>query len=492
MNFDGECGCRLRCDRQRGLLKLSGVAGYKVFTFSGCESNLEFALRMRFMRDLPPISPESWIKFEPYALSVIQDLCLRQPFHFTRRNLFERWVLRYDLNKRNCLKLWHDEPETNEKFLFKASACVKYEINIESDKPLKPRAFFPKHHTNLATNGPLMWFIKHKLGYIFDGLRCPLLFGSGYSNRSLGDQFGKVLSTKNSDLVAVELDLSMCETTMRGPFLGIERQLYRGLGLSHSECDFLLKHPLSFGSSSKRHLKFQMPFCRESGTANTTVGNTVVFGICLLAVMRMFGCLDRQWFSLVGGDDACIYCERQLVPKVRAVVDFISTLGLKPEALYHDSVYAGRFYGGRMLQVLENGVLRWCHCPLIGRALCKNNCVKFQGNRNPLLWLRDVTIGRTFEWSHMPLLRSMNSSIKTMNFGTGINRIPLPYRDINCDSIVMQPAYVTYMQLADVYGCSVDDLIDADHYLASFFLGDWFGKDLDHYILKSICDVDLK
>lgn len=448
---------------------------------------------MRFMRDLPVIDPSSWL-FLHYDLdSVLSTYSVVDPKFITRRGLFKRWVSRYPPSKQALMRRAMEEPEENEGMIFRSGGCVKFEVNLLGDKPMKPRVFFPKSNTNLSQNGPLMYFIKHKLNIMFDGIRTPFLFGSGYSNIGLGSKFGRALSRLGPDLVAVELDLSMCETTMRGPMLKLEGEVYGLLGLSKSEISFLLNHAVSYGNSSKRRLKYTMPFCRESGTANTTVGNTIVFATLLWASMRHFGILDATWLCLVGGDDACIYCSLSLVVKIRKVVDFVVTLGLKPEALYHDNIYSGRFYGGRMLQVLApGGRLIWVHTPLIGRALAKNNCIKYSGNRKPLLWLRDVTEARYYEWGHLPVLGAVNRCIGTMYFGAGKNTIPMPYREINSEKVLLSPCLETWIQLSLVYDVNVSDLLDLEWYLSCIFSGDWLGVELDHPVLDTICNVDLK
>jgi hypothetical protein len=337
-----------------------------------------------------------------------------------------------------------------------------------------------------------MYFIKHKLNLMFDGIKCPLLFGSGHSNVSLGRKFGAALSRLGSDLISIELDLSMCETTMRGPLLQLEGMVYSLLGLTSSEVDFLLKHPLSYGKSSKRHLRFKIPFCRESGTANTTVGNTIVFSTCLLAAMRSMGILDSQWLCLVGGDDACIYTSLNLLYKFERGVELVSKLGLKPEAIIHDNIYSGRFYGGRMIQYLYGSDLVWAHTPLIGRCLTKNNCIKYSGQHNPLTWLRDVTVARFYEWGHVPILGPINRAISRYPFPLGKCNIPLPYKDIFSEHVILKPCFETWLQFSQVYSHDVSTLMSCEEEMFLHFSSNWIGKQIVNQIIEDICCVDLK
>lgn len=498
LSFNGNCNCHLPCDRTRGLLRLSSIKGHTPFTFTGCEGNLEFALRMRFMRDLPVIDSELWAELDAYLDQTVLNFKNLNPLYINRKNLWSRWLKRYDPVKKGRMLAAKDDPlNTTDASQFRSGACVKYEIGTMSDKPLKPRAFFPKSDYNLSINGPLMYFIKSKINKIFDGQSTPFIFGSGKTTVSLGKCFEQGISKfDGKPLVSIELDLSMCETTMRGPFLVLEKFVYRALGLTNKECDYLLKHTTSFGSSGKRNLKFNMSFCRESGTANTTIGNTIVFASVLWSVMRYHGIDDRDWLALIGGDDCCVYCEKALIPKFKLVVEMVTGLGLKPEVLYHENQYAGRFYSGRMMQFYDpvNERIRFVHTPLIGRCLAKNNCVKYEGSKNPLTWLRDVTIARNYEWGHIPILRECNKgNLENFSQIKGKRKIPLPYREIESSKVLLTPARCTYEQLMAVYSCTEEDLESAMDYVEDVFAKPtWFGLELDHPIISKMCEIDLK
>jgi len=477
---------------------LSYVENHEPYTFGTCSYNVREGLRARFFRTLPVINPSTWVALENNLFDVIRLLKRVQPNYskhgpFSKdHGLFNRWVVRYPPSKLKLMKDSHQDPEhLNE---FASGVCVKYETNLFGSKRPKPRVFFPKKPTNLAQNGPLMYYVKRKISYIYNGLRTPFIFGSGHTNVSLGAAFEKALPL-STDLISIELDLSMCETTMRGPFLVLEREVYRSFGLTNDECDYLLKHTTSYGTSSKHDLRFKMPFCRESGTANTTVGNTIVFSVCLYAAIQSVGLLDSQWICLIGGDDACIYTSRTNLPLFHRAIKLVSDMGLKPEEIIHDNIYSGRFYGGRMIQYWfpNDNKRHFVHTPLIGRAISKNNVVK--AIRTQLLgpWLRDVVQARVYEWGCVPLLSDINEVMFPQFIGiSGKRKIAIDYRDIVISKIPHLYDTNTLEQLSVVYNCSVSDLQDTQLFLREHFSGDFLGKPICNDIIELICTIDLK
>jgi hypothetical protein len=493
-SWNGECGCKSPEDRMRGILVLSSVEGREPFSFSGCESNIWFALRMRFMRDLPAIDTTSWELIEQDIKWVIAQYAKRK-VNVSHKGWYNRWVGKFPENKRNKMNNSRDDPMPVTSSTFAATVCCKYEIGIMKF-PLKPRAFFPKAPDNLVRNGPSMNFIKVHLTRLMNGKKTPFIFGPGHNSLQLGRAFENAVNLRKmnwNNMVSVELDLSMCETTMRGPFLVLEGDVYRALGLNLSDIDFLLSHESSYGKSAKRAFRFSMPFCRESGTANTTPGNTVVFATCLWAAFKRFGIHENNFVCLIGGDDACIYLDRSLVQKVKLAVDFVSKMGLKPEPLYHDNIWSGRFFSGRMVQVrLVGRGLTYCHIPLIGRCLAKNLCCKYRGQKLAP-WLRDVTQGRVYEWEHVPVLRQVNVAMRAQYSDVvGACRIEMPSREINPSKIRLSFCDETFEQLACVYGVEVSDINALCAYMSTHFSKNWIGKTLAHEVIELMCDVDLK
>lgn len=491
-----ECGCADLADRNRGILVFSYVDNFEPYTFSGCEGNLAFALRMRFMRDLPPIDSSSWILHENLFLTKLRMLGVFHDLYFssdTYRRMYTRWVKRYPLGPRRRMDDARANPVMeNDTQQFASAACVKYEVLNESGKPLKPRAFFPKSAHNLCRNGPIMYYVKRMISKIFDGLTTPLIFGSGHNNRSLGDAFVRAVEHQKlvlSDLAAIEIDLSMCETTMRGPFLQLEKEIYLNLKIQPRDVKYLLEHAYSYGKSIKRRLAFKMPFCRESGTANTTVGNTFVFGFLLWSL------LDCKYVALIGGDDCCIYLNKSDVVKARQAIHTIANLGLKPEAFEYDNYYSGRFYSGRMLPFKdENGHEVILHTPLPGRCLAKNNCMKFYKNQpvDPKVWLGEVTLGRKFAWGHVPILAPVQRCFSKLfpHLKGRCRNLDTP--QIVSDSRRYYSSDHTYYAMSEVYQCGVGDLQALEQYLEDFFLGDFYGKALSSSLLENICEADLK
>jgi len=493
-DWNGDCGCKMKMDRQRGILKLAWIDGFEPFSFSGCEGNIYFALRMRFMRDLPPIETQSWEELERSLIYVTNEF-KRRKIYIDHKGWYHGWVNKFPINKQNKMNAAFNDPEPVSKATFAATVCCKYEIGIMKE-PLKPRAFFPKAPSNLVRNGPSMYYIKKHLMYLMNGIRTPFIFGPGHNSLQLGQKFQKAMARKNllaDDVVSVEIDLSMCETTMRGPFLVFEGDIYRALGLGLADVDFLLNHRESFGKSTRRNLSFRMPFCRESGTANTTPGNTVVFAGMLWATLYHLGLSEDKFVCLIGGDDACIYLKRENVMYARRAIEFITRMGLKPEPFYHDNMWSGRFFSGRMMQVRRvGGGLTYCHVPLVGRCVAKNICCKYRGQRiEP--WLRDVSQGRIFEWEHIPILRQINLAMRAKYSGViGKCRIEMPSREIDPTRVRLIFSDETFEQMAAVYNLTVDDINKTCEYVGVHFQGDWIGKPLNSEILEIMASIDLK
>ncbi len=508
LNFDRECGCNDPLYRRRGVLALSWVQGHEPYSFAGCENNIWYGLRMRFMRDLPKIDVDEWIALESNLDHVVALIKERSP-RLSRKSYFNSWVKRFPLNKRNKMA---EQRDLGVKVLhgdFAATVCCKWEVGLRGDSiddcgcfyaVFKPRVFFPKPPTNLAFNGPNMYYVKRKLALMLNGICVPFIFGPGNNNISLGKKFGNAMAHRNfnyDDCISIELDLSMCETTMRGPFLVLESMIYKALGLSLYDIDYLLNHDKSHGKSMKGNLRFNMTFCRESGTANTTPGNTVVFMAVLWATLLKHGMTENDFVCLIGGDDAAIYVRRVSSPKVIAAVKSINKLGLKPEMIIHDNIYSARFFSGRMIQarVCGEDKVQFVHMPLIGRCLAKNLCCKFRGQKvEP--WLRDVSIARFYEWEHIPLLREVNLAMRAQFNGVvAKNRIDMPTREIEVSKRKLVWADTTFQQLSIVYGIEERDINMAQQYIHQHFQRGpayWIGRPLEHEVIEIMCGIDLK
>jgi hypothetical protein len=376
--------------------------------------------------------------------------------------------------------------------IFSSSICCKYEVGFYKE-PLKPRVFFPKPDANLVHNGPVMNLIKNKIMRLFNGVKTPFIFGPGNTPLSIGNKFTKAIEKYlPHDFTCVELDLSMCETTMRGPFLIVEELVYKHLGINRWDIEFLLHHRFSYGRSVKQNLKWSMPFCRESGTANTTLGNTVVFATMLWSAMQEY---KIPFVCLIGGDDACVYLPRHLQFVFPKVVDIITKCGLKPEPIYHKHFFEGRFFAGRIMtcRKINSNERVYAHVPLIGRCIAKNLCCKISQGQRFDTWLRDVSIGRQFDWEHVPCLSVVNRAIRSkFQHVVGKCVVEVPYRDIKTERLTFGLCDETYEQLAQVYQIQVDDIISLENYLHKHFNGDWIGKPLQSEILEIMCEVDLK
>jgi hypothetical protein len=488
LNYDGECGCKDPANRQRGVLLLSYVKGHKPFTFAPCESNICHGLRLRFMRELPSINSGAWCELEIKIKNVLLEFS-NAPF-VSHKGFFNKWKAKFPLPKQARMQAAKDEPIVEG--MFASSACCKYENGFYKE-PLKPRVFFPKADSNLVRNGPLMNLIKIKIGRLFNGVKTPFIFGPGNTARSLGAKFTRAVNKYLPfDFTCVELDLSMCETTMRGPFLLIERDIYHAMGIKRDDIDFLLNHKYSYGKSTKGNLSWRMPFCRESGTANTTVGNTVVFAAVLWSFLKLY---NINFVCLIGGDDACVYLPRNQVETFRNVVSRISACGLKPEAVYHKHPFEGRFFAGRMMKVRLINTCKhvWAHVPLIGRCIAKGLCCKYTYGQKYDTWLRETTTGHIYDWEHVPCLSVVNRTIRSQfTHVVGRCTIEIPYRDIQTTRLTFGMSDLLYEQLALVYNIDREDIISLEKYLRQHFSGNWVGKGIEHEVLEIMCDIDLK
>lgn len=497
LKFDNECGCKHPDNRRRGGLMLAWLSGFEPYTFAGCENNIQLALRMRFMRTLSPINPYAWQALEEHIKLIISCIKSRQKM-IPQVDLFDKWVRKFPQTKQALMRKCLAEPEEPHYGTFAASVCCKWEVGIAiegENKPFKPRAFFPKTPHNLCRNGPNMDYIKTHISRLFDGRETPFIFGPGNNNLQLGSKFSNAIRRRacNDDWMSVELDLSMCETTMRGPHLVVEGDVYRKLGLSSDDVDFLLTHKTSYGTSTKRNLKFSMPFCRESGTANTTPGNTVVFAVELWAALTYCGVTENDFVALIGGDDSALYFHKSLIHRVRCAISIVTDLGLKPEAIEHPTINGARFFSGRMIQCRRVGhpTLVYVHMPLIGRCVAKNMTCKWQGQKlGP--WLRDVSIARFYEWEHIPILREINVNVRAAFSGyIGDCRIEMPYRAIDASKTRLVYCDTTFNQLATVYGLEVDDINKCCAHMNQHFSGNWIGKPIDDEVLEIMARIDL-
>lgn len=490
-----DCGCRAAADRKRGAVKIIGVKDRICVTFAGCSGNILYAVRMRYMRELPPMNHLAWERLET-VFDVLLNVVEKKWLYYDADKWYRIWLAKLPLSKRTRMIRAKLDFEEDSKTQHDTSVCCKFEVNPWKE-PFKPRAFFPCPDPHLVRSGPSNFFIKTRLARLMNGVATPFIFAPGNNNAQLGWRVQSALEARNlygtDDLVATELDLSMCETTMRGPMLEVQRRMYRALGLSSAEVDYILPGGVVRCTSKKRLFSADIPESRFSGRSDTTPGNTAVFMGMLWCALALAGMGEDLYVAPIGGDDCLIYHRRKHRPAVEDAVAHLGNCGLKPEALYHDNATAGRFYSGRFIRLgmLDSDFCQLVHVPLIGKSLVKCLHCKYVGQRvEP--WIREVSNGNKYAWEHVPVLKQVNVALRAKySDARGKCRIDLPYREINSTYVVLQPIEETYADLATAYNITVEQIKDLEKYAEVFMAGDFFGQDMEHDVLQLMCDVDL-
>jgi hypothetical protein len=340
-----------------------------------------------------------------------------------------------------------------------------------STKLLKPRGFFPKHAKELIKTGPPMWEVNKLMKKRINGQGIPFIFGAGRNPLQLGGLLTRALKWDINSFNSFDADLEMCETNMRGPVLFMESILMRRLGVKEKVINQIYgETKVKICSSAGNHC-YEMPLVRLSGTANTTVGNTLSYMTLLWAVLMQNGIKDDEFLCLISGDDCALMVHKKInVDKIKYCFNELIGLGIQPELKQHDHFYKMSFYSGRFIPVVSStGCIVLRHAPMIFRTIFKSFSVK---SHNSINW-KTIAFNNCYsrylcEYVGVPIL---------YNWNLNLMKIFEPYKDINIKNVERNYMYIeskskiincnininTYIAVAIAYETTVEHIIQIEN-----------------------------
>jgi len=508
-----ECKCLAKEMRPPEIASFFVTSAYTPLAFTNCTCNVYAALRMRWMRQIRPQNRELWsIEYATMIDKLTPFLKFEDLGADITPEYIDHWLSRYHLAKQERLKLSRFDSKTKfdrdkSKFFCKRELLTKEQSDIkEPDTSWKPRGINAKDPGHQMITGPSMHRIADHLVDRFDGQRTGFIYACKRSPDEVGVLLQKSLLDKGLSLgsQAVECDLKMCETTMRGYFIDLENAIYKNFGISEKVRHTLFKKNENHGTDFSNSIHYSTGQCRESGATNTSVGNTIVYASILYLGM-LYALIDPNHVVVViGGDDCVLYYDEKKISEdaLKALFHYVSQMGLEPELIYHKVAVRARFYSGYFLPFGvrdSDDDTVYCHVPMIGKAAVKSGTMIEKPGLDPWRWLLDTATQRKISWAHIPVLRAIPDG-----FLSAFKNRPVPAKkpanvklldswdDYNFEK-PLKKLYAndeTYHALGIVYDVTEQTIRDLDSTLVSFFLGDWIGKSFDNPVLKSFYAID--
>jgi hypothetical protein len=463
------CDCQM--SSTRGIYYYFKSTMLEQLSYANTKGNELMALTMRYMRETQDQKNEVYVEMQAHLIAIAKKIhSLVDEYAKDIKMARAPWIKRYPEVQRKKL---NDDLENSGPLSRTGRVFTKFESVVKlKHKPYKPRAIFPKTAAELNKTGPTCYGLKKRLSKIYDGKKCPILFGAGKNPSQLGYYLVRALDCPYWSYNCFSADLSMCETNMRLGLLQIERLGMQSLGAQRRYLDYTYGKP-TINCVTMHGTQLTMPNVRLSGTSNTTIGNTLTYSMCLWAALNHVGVADDQFICLISGDD-CALMVRDVVPNELVVKAFslCEGLGLAPELKMHDSFWEMPFFSGRFnLYMRPNGQLTLRHYPMIGRFMYKN----FSTKTNPRISVEQIAYDTAYarnatECKCVPILEQYNKKIMDTLRLTykGTEEKSYKWIDNTETRPEIQKTVDTYLNISLVYGIDVVDLIEMETRLKEF------------------------
>jgi hypothetical protein len=381
------------------------VEGVRYFDFCNCASNLVSGLTQRYFRPTLEQNDYAWKRFGTHLLDVVESVRTElkadfdewlqsRPWPESKKEIFRKARLSTDINRMD---------------FDRSRVFIKSEMGIYIDgvdKFFKPRIIFEKTPYNLGLIGPWMTSVSKYLKTIWDGGDSNVLYACGYDRVQLGAAFERMIKDFPANHF-YESDLVMCETSMKGRMTWLESEFYDSMGVDRAVNNVLFGKEYAAGSDRTGVVKYTMAVMKESGTGNTTVGNTLVHTAIVKACLEAKVKEDPtfRYKFLVGSDDALLVTNKS----ANDVYDNVRRLGLNPEVIHRRKLNKCRFYSGRFIPMLvdDNSTPQLVHCPLIAKTFVKSGTFKDHHLANEDDFATSVILNRRVEYESLPILREV-------------------------------------------------------------------------------------
>lgn len=419
------CSCRLQPVKRYYSYFL--VEGVQYFDFCNCSSNLQSGLVQRYFKPTLVQDDAEWKLMAPYILESIRQFA-RVPLVVID---FDKWLSsrKYTLAKKALIETAKHSADVTRHDFDRSRIFTKSEMGIYLegvDKFFKPRVIFEKSPYNLAEIGPWMATATDHVKKIWDGSD-GILFACGYDRVALGRKVEEMLKDFKATHFS-ELDIVRCEAGMKARMIWVESEAYASMGLPSHVSDVLFGKKFAIGSDRSGQLSYKMSPVKESGTTNTTVGNTLVYGILMHACLRYKQETDKdfRYRFIVGGDDSVLMANKPFDD----VLNRVRNLGIDLEITPRDSLEKCRFYSGRFIPMLvkkkqlakisgdvkirephdlDDWAIQLVHVPLIAKAFVKGGTFKDHHLKNPDDFAASVLLNRKAEYDNIPILRQITA-----------------------------------------------------------------------------------
>jgi hypothetical protein len=453
------------------------VEGLVYYDFCQCQSNLESGLRQRYFKPTLPQQDDMWVKVLPFILKNIDKYSAGEKAVYD----FEGWLETrpYPLAKKRLIReaMLHTDItrfDDDESRIF-----VKSELQLflaESPKFLKPRIIFEKSAYNLGRLGPWMKGVSEVLSRNMDGVKSDVVYACGLDKVQLGLKYDKMVADIGSNAFYYESDLIMCETSMQGRMQWVENLFYEKLGVDPLVMNALFGKTFTTGGSRGGTIRYKMRSMKESGTSNTTGGNTIVHSMIVLSVLDYYNSINPgnklRYKFLVGSDDSLIITNQP----ISVCAQFIRDMGLNPEIFDRTrNKESARFYSGRFVPYLitdkTTGAqsIQSVHTPLLGKAFARGGSSKI--DHDPDTYLLRSLNSRCAEYSATPILRQV--IIWAESYLKGNQKSKKKINDNNCwrwpeHNFKLQSIDATDATIARSYGINIQDLRDLESRISGF------------------------
>lgn len=498
-----------------GMYIYATVQGIRNYAFCNCVNNLHSGLRQRFGKETPPQDSAAYDFIEKEFTTLLRERTeyfKGQPFKTSRG----KWLSKYPAAKRKVLnealkEVPYKKKQLLSKIFVKWEQYAKHERDTDGSqeiKDLKPRIIFARENYNLNKNGPVLQECKNRLMDYYNGKKGYRYVGKDTPS-SLGRYVYNYIGNELTGCYSFEGDLVTCETTMTNALLELQAKLMQSMGVPLKQIRYLLQQDVSRCiGMGKNTIYCKMRKVRESGTADTSYGNSEVYLSILVTLFRLFDFNTTDYCLLVSGDD-CMCIVKRSIPEnvIKYIFYVVNKLGLKPELIIHDNPLKATFFSGRFVHVTNAiGKETLVLIPKIGRFIAKSLHVKSNDKLKPAQILHSVMYSRyKHELPHVPILGALCGLIYMKMGGDEIKPVEIKkntasfYKIWETDAMNESRTVVTmndrtWLDVAECYGCGVDELKEFRTYLLTTFSNfslEGNAKLLKHHVLTKMVNIDI-
>jgi hypothetical protein len=342
---------------------------YAMVGFPRCtQATLLNALKQRFLWKQPDITDDGMLnekehlffsQFAPLNVDRAAWIAKQKPYVRGYMEKIARDGISYPYTRYTC----HTKPDEKAIIAFNGAMI-----------PVNTRVItHPNHHHNWFV-GPYIHAAQHAMAqYSRKALvsveDMPFIMACGFDYFDLGHIISVALARYP---YAICIDKSGFDGSVPPEQLYLETRIYKAMGILDEHFFLKLDCQIDRDVSSRKGIKiFDLVGRRNSGDANTTLGNTLICGLTIRRTMDVLGWVG---VPMCAGDDGLIFLEKE--PDKKSLAAFIThqyeTYGYTNKLMYHGYDPAQiDFISARLVPVLRDGAPSYALTPTIGKTLPK-------------------------------------------------------------------------------------------------------------------------